>query len=122
MPFTLQQYAAKLAVMCCTIGIGLWCGWHDSFGAFYIAALVQAISNMYDSFEFLKGYNRFITIFQFTSFMFALVTAILSIIHFAPEGSCVDTETFLVLVSVFLSIPVLHFVVESYLIIRNDLY
>lgn len=55
MPFTLQQYAVKLAVMCCTIGIGLWCGWHDSFSAFYIAALVQAISNMYDSFEFLKG-------------------------------------------------------------------
>ena len=47
MPFTLQQYAIKLSVMGCTIGIGLWCGWNDSFSAFYIASLVQAISNMH---------------------------------------------------------------------------
>lgn len=122
MPFTLQQYAIKLSVMACTIGIGLWCGWHDSFSAFYIASLVQAISNMNDSFDFLKGYNKFITIFQFLAFIGALVTAVLSIIHFAPGGKLVDTEQFLVLISVCLSIPVLHFVIEAYLMIRNDLY
>lgn len=122
MPFTLQQYAVKLAVMFCTIGIGLWCGWHDSFSAFYIASLVQAISNMYDSFEFLKGYNKFITIFQFLAFIGALVTAILSIIHFAPGGNCVDTKFCLALISVCLSIPVIHFVIEAYLMIRNDLF
>lgn len=122
MPFTLQQYAVKLAVMCCTIAIGLWCGWNDSFSAFYIASLVQAINNMYDSFGFLKGYNKFITIFQFLAFIGALVTVILSIIHFAPGGNCVNTEIFLALISICLSIPVLHFVIEAYLIIRNDLY
>lgn len=122
MPFTLQQYAVKLAVMLCTIGIGLWCGWHDSFSAFYIASLVQAISNMYDSFEFLKGYNKFITVFQFLAFIGALVTAILSIIHFAPGGNCVNTNSCLVFISVCLSIPVLHFLIEAYLMIRNDLY
>ncbi len=122
MPFTLQQYAVKLAVMFCTIGIGLWCGWHDSFSAFYIASFVQAISNMYDSFEFLKGYNKFITIFQFLAFFGALATAILSIIHFAPGGNFVDTKICLVLISVCLSIPVLHFVIEAFLMIRNDLY
>ena len=122
LPFTLQQYAAKLAVMFCTIGIGLWCGWHDSFSSFYIASLVQAISNMYDSFEFLKGYNKFITIFQFLAFIGGLVTAILSIIHFSPGGDYVDTKFFLVLISICLTIPVLHFAIEVYLMIRNDLY
>lgn len=122
MPFTLQQYAVKLAVMSCTIGIGLWCGWHDSFSAFYIASLVQAINNMYDSFGFLKGYNKFITIFQFLAFIGALVTVILSIIHFAPGGNFVNEEIFLALICVCLSIPVLHFIIEAYLIIRNDLY
>ncbi|MGN1158020.1 MAG: hypothetical protein ACI4TK_17740 [Agathobacter sp.] len=95
---------------------------HDSFSAFYIASLVQAINNMYDSFGFLKGYNKFITIFQFLAFIGALVTAILSIIHFAPGGNCVNTKIFLVLICVCLSVPVLHFVIEAYMTIRNDLY
>lgn len=121
-PFSLQESVIKLAIMCCTIGIGLWCGWHDSFSAFYIAVLVQAINNMYDSYGFLKGYNKFITCFQFASFVFAFVSAILAIIHFAPGGSCVDTEKCLIVVSIFLSIPILHFGIEAYLMVRNDLY
>lgn len=122
MPFTLQQYAIKLSVMACTTVIGLWCGWHDSFSAFYIASLMQAINNMHDSFEFLKGYNRFITFFQFLAFIGALTTAILSIIHFAPNGDYVDTKFCLILISVCLSIPILHFSVEALLILHNDLY
>ena len=122
MPFTLQQYAVKLLVMFFTIGIGLWCGWHDSYNAFYIASLIQAINNMYDSFYFLKGYNRFITTFEFVVFIGALITAVLSIIHFAPGGNCLDTDVFLVLITVFLSAPVLHFIIEVYLMIRYDLY
>ena len=77
---------------------------------------------MHDSFEYLKGYNKFITVFEFLAFVGGLLTAILSIIHFAPGGNCVDTEIFLVLVSMFLSIPVLHFVIEVYLLFRNDSY
>lgn len=122
MPFTLQQYVIKLSVMGFTIGIGLWCGWNDSFSAFYIASLVQAISNMYDSFEYLKGYNKFITVFEFLAFIGGLITVILSIIHFAPGGNYIDTRFCLALISVFLSIPVLHFVIEAYLLIRNDSY
>lgn len=121
-PFSLQQSVVKFAIMCCTIGIGLWCGWHDSYGAFYIAVLVQAINNMYDSFGLLKGYNKFITYFQFASFLGALIAAILAIIHFAPGGSCVDTGKCLLLVSICLSIPLIHLGIEAYLMIRNDLY
>lgn len=122
MSYTLQQYAVKISVMMCTIGIGLWCGWHDSFSAFYIASLVQAISNMHNSYEFLKGYNRFVTIFQFSAFIGALVTAILSIIHFAPGGNFVDTKFCLTLISICLSISILHFLIEVYLMFRNDSY
>lgn len=122
MPFTLQQYAVKISVMACTVGIGLWCGWHDSFSAFYIASFVQAISNMYDSFGFLKGYNQFITIFQLLAFIGALITAILSIIHFAPGGEFVDTRVCLALVCTFLSISIIHFLIEIYIMLRNDSY
>lgn len=121
-PFSLQESAVKFAIMCFTIAIGLWCGGHDSYGAFYIAVLVQAINNMYDSFGLLKGFNKFITSFQFATFVCALTAAILAIIHFAPGGSCVDTVTCLAVVSILLSIPVIHLGIEAYLMIRNDLY
>lgn len=62
--WTLQELMIKIAAMTITIGIGLWCGWTDSYSAFYIAVLVQAVNNLYDSSVFLKDYTKFITVFQ----------------------------------------------------------
>lgn len=121
-PFTLQESIIKIAVMSITIAIGLWCGWHDSYGAFYIAVLIQAINNMYDSFGFLNGYNRFVTFFQMATFIGALVSFIISIIHFAPGGGVVDSRGCLFFICVFLSVPVIHYGIEISCMLHDDKY
>ena len=120
--WTLRELMAKLAVMGITICIGLWCGWIDSYNSFYIAVLVQAVNNLYDSCSFLSGYTRFITIFQTISFLGALVSAILAILHFTSSGSVFDSKFFVIGIVTALTIPVLHFGIEVYSMIRNDRY
>lgn len=120
--WTLQELMLKIAVMTITISIGLWCGWIDSYGAFYIAVLVQSVNNLYDSSAFFKGYTKFITIFQVLAFIGALGSLILSIVHFTNKGSVVDTQEFVIGIVAALSIPVIHFGIEVYSMIRQNRY
>lgn len=121
--WTLRELMFKIAVMAVTIAIGLWCGWIDSYSAFYIAVLVQSINNIYDSDAFLNGsYTRFITVFQLLSFIGAVGSFILSILHFTNQGSVVDTQKFVWGVVIALSIPMIHFGIEVYSMIRQNRY
>lgn len=112
----------KIAVMVLTISIGLWCGWIDSYSAFYIAVLVQAVNNLYDASTFLKGYTKFITIFQALAFIGALGSSAVAIVHFTSKGSVVDAQEFVIGIVIALSIPVIHFGIEVYSMIRQDRY
>ncbi len=120
--WTLRELMFKIAVMTVTIGIGLWCGWIDSYSTFYIAVLVQSINNIYDSSAFLRGYTKFITVFQLLAFMGAVVSFILSIVHFTNRGSIVDTQEFVWGVVIALSIPIIHFGIEVYSMVRENRY
>lgn len=120
--WTLRELMFKIAVMAITIGVGLWCGWTDSYSAFYIAVLVQAINNMYDSSAFLDGYTRFITVFQLLSFIGAVGSLILAIVHFTNQGNVVDTQEFVWGVVIALSIPMIHFGIEVYNMVRQNRY
>lgn len=116
---SLKELAIKMAVMIITIGIGLWCGWADSYSSFYIAVLVQAISNMYDSSLMLSGYTKFITTFHLFSFFGALISFILSVVHFTNKGNIVDTHFFIVIVAVALCIPLVHYGIEIYWMLKE---
>lgn len=120
--WTLQELMFKIAVMVFTVIIGLWCGWCDSYSAFYIAVLVQAVNNFYDASAFLKGYTKSITVFQTLAFIGALASSILSIIHFTDKGSIVDTRKWVLIVVAALSIPIIHYGIEAYIMIRQDRY
>lgn len=120
--WSLREVALKIAVMTVTIGIGLWCGWADSYSSFYIAVLVQSVNNLYDSSAFLGGYNKVITIFQLLAFGGALVSFILAIVHFTSKGSIVDTQKFVIGIVIALSIPIIHFGIEIYGMIRQNRY
>lgn len=112
----------KIAVMVITIGIGLWCGWADSYGAFYIAVLVQAVNNLYDSSTFFAGYSRFITVFQMLVFLGALGSFVLAIVHFTDKGNIVEAQGFVIGIVIALSIPIVHFGIEAYNMIREERY
>lgn len=112
----------KISVMVITVGIGLWCGWSDSYGAFYIAVLVQAVNNMYDSSAFLSGYTRFVTVFHVIAFGGALFSAIFAVIHFTNNGNVVDAIGFVIAISIALSVPIIHFGIEVYSMIRHNRY
>lgn len=120
--YPLRELVIKASVMLVTLSIGLWCGWQDSYSSFYIATLVQAVNNLYDSSGFLEGYTKTITIFQLIAFVGALVAAILSIIHFTDGGNIVDTQQCVIGITLALSIPILHFVIEIYSMIRQNRY
>jgi hypothetical protein len=120
--YSLKELTIKMSVMIVTISIGLWCGWTDSYGSFYIAALVQAVNNLYESSSFLGGYTKFVTVFQFIAFCGALCSVIISIIHFTNGGTVVDNLRFVCLIIMLLSIPVLHFGIEIYNMIREGRY
>lgn len=120
--WSLRELVIKIAVMAVTICIGLWCGWTDSYGAFYIAVLVQAINNLYDASAFFGGYTKFITIFQLIAFFGALGSAILSIVHFTSQGNIVDKPQFVLAIVIALTIPLVHFGLEVYSMLRQDRY
>lgn len=120
--WTLRELVLKITVMAITISIGLWCGWTDSYSSFYVAVLLQSINNIYDSSGFLNGYTKFITVFQLLSFVGAVVSFVLSIVHFTNGGSIVDAREFVCGVIIALSVPVIHFGIEVYIMIRQDRY
>lgn len=120
--WTLREFMFKIGVMAITICIGLWCGGIDSYNSFYIAVLIQAINNIYDSSAFLGGYTKFVTIFQVFTFLGALLSLICAIIHFTNKGNIVDTSTFVIGSAVALSIPVVHYGIEVYSMIRRNRY
>ena len=120
--WTLREFMVKIAVMIITVAIGLWCGWSDSYSAFYIAVLVQAVNNLYDSSAFFGGYTRFVTVFQIMAFLGALGSAVLAIVHFTSRGSVVDSRGFVIGIAIALSIPIVHFGIEVYSLVRNNQY
>ena len=120
--WTLREFMVKIAVMVITISIGLWCGWIDSYSAFYIAVLVQAVNNLYDSSAFFGGYTRFVTAFQIMTFLGALGSAVLAVVHFTNGGSIVDSRNFVIGIAIALSIPILHFGIEVYSLVRHNRY
>lgn len=120
--WTLREFMMKIAVLVCTICIGLWCGWNDSYNGFYIAVLIQSVNNIYDSSAFLGGYTKFITVFQILAFWGALISAVLAVIHFTNGGNIVDSLVFVIGITIALSIPILHFGLEVYSMLRHNRY
>ena len=118
--WSLRELVFKIIVMAVTVSIGLWCGWTDSYSSFYIAVLVQAVNNIYDSSAFLQGYARFITIFHLVALFGAVVSAILAIMHFTIEGQIVDTPECVIGIVIALSVPIVYFGIELYSMIRHN--
>ena len=113
-PWPFRRLLVKICLMSATITIGLYCGFTDSYAAFYVAVLIQAINNAYESFELLAGYNKFITAFQAISLLGAGVSAILSILFFA--GAPLNSLEYVLGITIALSIPVLHFLIEIFVL------
>ena len=103
-PWPFRQLLVKICLMSATITIGLYCGFTDSYAAFYVAVLIQAINNAYE----------FITAFQAISLLGAGVSAILSILFFA--GAPLNSLEYVLGITIALSIPVLHFLIEIFVL------
>ena len=111
LPWSFRQLLVKAALTTATIVIGLYCGYLDSYTAFYVAVLIQAFNNTYESYGLMKGYNRAITVFQTLAFLGAIASGIIAILSFA--GVDVNTPFYMWLVAALLSIPVVHFLIEA---------
>lgn len=120
--WTLREIMVKIAVLSVTITIGLWCGWHDSYVSFYVAVLVQAINNAYDASNFFSGYKLFITVFQVISFICAIFSVIIAIIFFASGETVFNTFGWVIGIAIALSIPLVHFGIEVYFLLRDNRY
>lgn len=117
---SLKEVLVSLALMSVTIAIGLWCGATDSYSSFYIAVLIQSINNMYNAAKYFDGYERRVVVVQAISFVLALASAIIAIIHFTPNGNIFDCFWAMILITIALSLPAVHLAIEAYYIIRNN--
>lgn len=120
LPWPFRQLWAKAALTITTIIIGLYCGYIDSYTAFYVAVLIQALNNAYESYGLMKGYNRAITVFQTLAFLGAIASGIIAILSFA--GGEVNTSFHVWLVVAMLSIPVVHFLIEAVCLLVEGRY
>lgn len=119
-PWSFRQLLIKILIMATSTVIGLYCGMTDSYAAFYVAALIQAINNAYESFELLAGYNRLITAFHAVSLLGAGASAILALLFFS--GAPVDCCVWVLCIAVALSIPTVHFITEACILWRSGKY
>lgn len=119
-PWTLPQLCVKIGLLSATTVIGLWCGHKDSYSAFYVAVLVQALNNAYESFGLLGGYTRFITWFHVISFLSAVISAIIAVLFFADAA--VDNQICVWIIAGLLSVPVLHYLIETFILLVKGKY
>lgn len=120
--WSITALLVKTAVLVITIGIGLWMG-HSSYDAFYIAAFIQAVNNMYDDSAFFKEYTRWITVYHIVSFLGSLGCLIVFFVHLqGGEEIFTDTDLCMYIVAAILSLPILYLLIELYKVIREERY
>lgn len=120
--WSITELLVKIGVLVITIGIGLWMG-SSSFDAFYIAAFIQAINNMYDDSSFFKEYTRWITIYHVVSFFGSLGSLIVFFIHLqGGTENLADNNICMYIVAAVLSLPILYLMIELYKVIRDERY
>jgi len=122
---SLKESAVRIGTDILTIVIGLLCGFFNSYTAFYIAVLVQAVNNGYEAGSSLEGYDKFNTFFFFISFLSSLAAFVSSVCYFAlPQqfGSLLSGIPAVIIMASMLSIPVLHMLVDVFIRIAQGNY
>ncbi len=119
-PWSFRQLLAKGCLTFFTIIVGMYCGVTTSSSAFYIAVLIQACNNVYESYGLLEGYNKLVTTFHTISFIGALISAMLAILFFA--GAHLTHWGIMLGVSIALVIPAAHFLFEAYILWNSGKY
>lgn len=119
-PWPFRQLLLKSCLMAATMIISLYCGFTDSYAAFYVAVLIQAINNAYESYGLLKGYNKFITAWHTISFFGAVASAILAILFFA--GAPLNGLGYVLGISAALSVPIFHYMIELFILWQSGKY
>lgn len=118
----MKKDIAKAAILLSSLVIGLLCG--ETLDAFYIAVLVQSLSNAYDSFEYIGTFSRLITGAYVITFLGAVLSFICAILHFAPNRmtALVNTKGVVFVVCVCLAIPFIIMSIKVFITIRNGEY
>lgn len=119
---TLKKDIIKAAILFFSLVIGLRCA--ENLDAFYIAVLVQSLSNAYDSFEYIGAFSRLITGAYAITFLGAVLSFICAILHFAPNRmtAFVNTKGVVFLVCICLAIPFIIMAIKVFITIRNGEY
>lgn len=119
---TLKKDVAKAAMLLVSLVIGLLCG--DTLDAFYIAVLVQSLSNAYDSFEHIGVSSRLITGAYVITLLGAVLSFICAVLHFSSNQmtAFVNEKWAIVGVCVFLAIPFIIVAIKVFVTIRSGEY
>ena len=114
------QLVAKVLTSICVLVISLWFGLRDSHTSFYIAVLVQSINNFYESFLFLFGYTKYVTIFNLISCCLSVITFHCSVIYLGDSTSSLQNSCLVYIISLFLFVPIAYFISEAFYMIRDN--
>ena len=116
---SLKDCTMKLILLVISIGVGIFCGINDSPSAMYVTVLLQGVSNIHDSFQYLSGYSRFITIKELLVIIAATISILFAIFHFS-EWTFSTTKTAYIIVALCISLPVISVLSEIWRLLRNN--
>ncbi len=115
---TLKKDVAKAAMLLVSLIIGLLCG--ETIDAFYIAVLVQSLSNAYDSFEYIGVRSRLVTGVYVIALFAAVLSLICAVLHFSPTTASFTNQVWVVaVVCGFLALPFVIVAVNIFVTIRS---
>lgn len=115
---TLKKDVAKAAMLLVSLIIGLLCG--ETIDAFYIAVLVQSLSNAYDSFEYIGVHSRLVTGVYVIALFAAVLSLICAVLHFSPTAASFTNQAWVVaVVCGFLALPFVIVAVNIFVTIRS---
>ena len=92
---------------------------NDTPSAMYVTVLLQGVSNIHDSFPYLSGYSRFITIKELLVIMAATISILFAVFHFS-NWTFSESDTAFTIVALCISLPVVSVLSEIWRLLRNN--
>ena len=118
---SLKYKIAKAAMLLISVIIGLLCG--ETLDAFYIAVLVQSLSNSFDSFEYIGDVNKLVTAVYVMAFFAAVFSFICAVLHFVTNVAWWTNQRAVVtMVCICLSIPCVIVLIDIFVTIKTGRY
>lgn len=117
----LKNDVIKASLLLVSLIIGLSCG--STKDSFYIAVLIQSLSNAYDSAAYIGSKSKLLTGIYVIILFVTVLSFICSVLHFVPNITAFTEQTGVIItVCAFLSLPLVVVLINIFITIKTGNY